>query len=389
MTGETHIIGLPKRQPIVNPSVQNIAVFRALQLGDMLCTVPALRALRAAAPDARVTLIGMPWARSFVSRFSKYVDELLVFPGYPGFPEQEARVDAFPPFLAEAQSRRFDLAIQMHGSGGLSNPLTVLMGAQRTAGYIAPGQYCPDPQTFTLWDEREHEVLRFLRLMEFLGAPAQGEQLEFPLTEADITTLRQSVSDLPAPGTYVCVHPGARLPSRRWLPQRFAEVADRLALTGLQVVLTGSPDEADVVNTVQRAMRLPARNLCGKTDLGGLAALLSQARLVVSNDTGISHVAAAVATPSVIVSCGSDAARWAPLDRSRHRVIAAPVACRPCMHLVCPIGHQCAQDVTADQVFGMAASVLEQQADLPNPANRLNTLNSTGSSKSALREMHS
>jgi ADP-heptose:LPS heptosyltransferase len=231
--------------------------------------------------------------------------------------------------------------------------------------------------------------LRFLRLMEFLGAPAQGEQLEFPLTDADVTSLQKSISDLPAPGTYVCVHPGARLPSRRWLPQRFAEVADRLALNGLQVVLTGSPDEADVVNVVQRAMRFPARNLCGKTDLGGLAALLSQARLVVSNDTGISHVAAAVATPSVIVSCGSDAARWAPLDRLRHRVIAASVACRPCMHLVCPIGHQCAQDVTADQVFGMAASVLDQQADLPNHANRLNTLNSTDPSKSSLREMHS
>jgi ADP-heptose:LPS heptosyltransferase len=79
--------------------------------------------------------------------------------------------------------------------------------------------------------------------------------------------------------------------TRRWLPQRFAEVADRLAASGIRIVLTGSPDEAEVVQAVHQAMRMPALNLCGKTDLGGLAALLAQARLVVSNDTGISHVA--------------------------------------------------------------------------------------------------
>ena len=75
----------------------------------------------------------------------------------------------------------------------------------------------------------EHEVRRYLRLMTFLGAAAQGEQLEFPLTDADYRALQRSRAELPAPGSYVCIHPGARLPSRRWLPQRFAEVADGLA----------------------------------------------------------------------------------------------------------------------------------------------------------------
>ncbi|WP_151636682.1 glycosyltransferase family 9 protein [Noviherbaspirillum aerium] len=342
--------------------VQRIAVFRALQLGDMLCTVPALRALRAAAPQASITLVGLPWASSFVQRYHRYLDDLLVFPGCPGFPEQPARLQEMPGFLAEAQARRFDLAIQLHGSGGVSNPLTVLLGAKRNAGFHAQGQYCPDPAAFTHWDEREHEVLRYLRLMEFIGAPPQGEQLEFPLTADDHASLRRSHAELPAPGSYVCIHPGARMLTRRWLPQRFAEVADRLAAAGMKIVLTGSPDEAEVVRTVHGTMRMPALNLCGKTDLGGLAALLAQARLVVSNDTGISHVAAAVATPSVIVSCGSDPGRWAPLDRERHQVIHAEVACRPCMHQVCPIGHLCALDVGADAVAALAVRLLEGEA---------------------------
>lgn len=337
---------------------RKIALFRALQLGDMLCTVPAMRALRAAAPLAQITLVGLPWATSFVKRYSRYLDNLLVFPGFPGFPEQPLHLTAVPHFLAEAQRQRYDLVLQMHGSGRLSNPIAMLFGAERTAGFYQPGDYCPNPQTFMPWDERAHEVLRGLQLMEFLGIEPQGEQLEFPLCEADYRALQRSYLGLPAPGTYVCVHPGARLPSRRWQPRRFAEVADRLADNGMKIVLTGAPDEAALVGAVEREMRVPALNLCGKTELGALAALIAQARLVVCNDTGISHVAAAVATPSVIVSCGSDPQRWAPLDHARHRMISAEVSCRPCMHHDCPTGHECAQEVAAETVAAMAARLL-------------------------------
>lgn len=343
------------------PAIQSprkIAVFRALQLGDMLCAVPALRALRAAAPHAHIALVGLPWAAGFVKRFNKYIDELLVFPGFPSFPEQPVQLSAIPNFLAQTQRHHFDLAIQMHGSGSLSNPLTMLFGAERNAGFFVPGQFCPDPQHFAPWEEGEHEILRYLRLMEFLGVPAQGTQLEFPLTDADFRALQRCHSALPAPGSYVCVHPGAQLQSRRWLPQRFAEVADHLADEGWKIVLTGSAGETDLVRSVRYAMRRPALDLCGKTELGTLAALIAQARLVVSNDTGISHIAAAVATPSVVVSCGSDRRRWAPLDRAKHRVVGASTGCRPCMHRSCPTAHECAQEVGAEQVAMLAQQML-------------------------------
>lgn len=339
-----------------------IAVFRVLQLGDMLCAVPALRALRAAAPRSRITLIGMPWASSFVERFHMYIDDLLVFPGFPGFPEQPADIAALPRFLQDAQAMKFDLAIQLHGSGNLSNPITELLGARHVAGFYQTGQRCPDPARFLPWDEKEHEVLRFIYLMNYLGIDSQGTELEFPLYDADHEALCASHDALPEPGGYVCVHPGARLPSRRWLPQRFAEVADRLSASGLRVVLTGSNEEKQVVQAVADAMHAPAINLCGRTSLGGLAALIAQARMVVCNDTGISHIAAAVATPSVIVCCGSDPVRWAPLDAQRHRVIGAAVTCRPCMHVVCPIGHDCAVGVSVDAVTEVAAKVLATQS---------------------------
>lgn len=351
-------------------SLRRIAVFRALQLGDLLVTVPALRALRAAAPQAQIVLVGLPWSASFAERYEKYVDDHLVFPGFPGLPESEPDIAAIPRFFAQAQSCRFDLAIQLHGSGLQTNPLAVAMGAHRNAGFFVPGHYCPDPELFADWQDSEHEVLRYLRLMRFLGIETRGEALEFPLTGRDFHALRRGVAqagaDLPAPGGYVCIHPGSRLPSRRWPPERFARVADALADQGLQIVLTGSESERDIIDRVRDAMHAPALDLCGRTDLGALAALVAQARLVVCNDTGISHVAAGVATPSVVISSGADARRWAPLDARRHRLLFAHAPCRPCAHAICPVpGHPCATDVAAERVIAEALDLCD--ADLPRP----------------------
>jgi ADP-heptose:LPS heptosyltransferase len=165
-------------------SMDHIVVFRALQLGDMLCAVPALRALRGAAPHARITLIGLPWAREFAERYRSYLDDFMAFPGFPGLPECVADVAALPRFLADAQRRRFDLAIQLHGSGELSNPFVGMLGARRQAGYHAAGAWCPDPATCLVWGEPEHEVTRYLRLMQWLGCTGNDAALEFPIEDA-------------------------------------------------------------------------------------------------------------------------------------------------------------------------------------------------------------
>jgi ADP-heptose:LPS heptosyltransferase len=260
---------------------RTIAVFRALQLGDLLCTVPALRALKRAFPSARLTLIGLPWAASFAARFRRYVDDFLEFPGYPGLPERVPDAARVPGFFVEAQARRFDLALQLHGSGSYVNSIVALLGARRTAGYYVPGEWCPDPETFIPYPAAEHEVRQPLVLLEALGIPACGEELEFPFEAADEAALDALPGARTLGRAFVCVHAGARLRSRRWLPERFAATADAVAEAGYPVVLTGGPEEIELVSRVEAAMRRRALNLAGRTTLGSLAALVSRARLLV------------------------------------------------------------------------------------------------------------
>lgn len=340
-----------------------IAVFRALMLGDLLCAVPAMRALRAAHPGATLTLIGLPWAQALVDRLG-CLDELMPFPGYPGLPETPPDTGALPGFLAAAQARKFDLVIQMHGSGILTNPLVASLGARRLAGFCQPGAYCPERQRFIAWPEHRHEIERCLALTDALGVPRQGLHLEFPLRPEDHRRL-QGLWPQRGP-RYAVVHPGSQLPSRRWPVERFARVAEGLAREGLQIVVSGTAGEAGLAAALRRICPAPVIDLTGRTDLWSLGALLEGARLLVSNDTGVSHIAAALGTPSVVVASGGDARRWAPLERERHRVLWHDLPCRPCAHAVCPTGHECALAISAEAVLATALELLHRHEG-PSP----------------------
>lgn len=297
--------------------IQSIALFRALQLGDWLCTIPAMRALRHALPTARITLLGLPWSQTLVARFPHYFDDFVHFPGFPGLPEQPFDAAQTVAFLQAMQQRRFDLLLQMQGNGNLTNPLLLLLGARTVAGFYRADNFRPNADYFTPYPESGSEIHRFLHLMTFLGIPAQGDDLEFPLTTADDAAYQQLALPV-APGGYVIIHPGARAEQRQWHPSFFAQVGDWCAQAGYAVVLTGVEAERPLTAAVKSALHAPAIDTTGQLTLGTLGVLVRGARLVICNDTGISHLAAALQRPSVVVACAPDE-RWRPLNQSLHR----------------------------------------------------------------------
>jgi ADP-heptose:LPS heptosyltransferase len=344
---------------------RRIAIFRALQLGDMLCCVPALRALRKRYPDAHIVLIGLPWAQTFVARYSHLLDELIVFPGAVGFPEQRETDEHLDGFCAMMRERHFDLAIQMHGSGGVANEIVARWNARTHAGFIQPAE-ASRPGSFIAWPDDLPEPARYNALMHALGCDAGDQRLEIPLSAEDLDE-RQRLMDafeLEA-RRLILVHVGAQLPSRRWPVERFTQVARELACDGWQIAITGSASETTLTSALAASLGPLAADLTGRTSLGGLAALVGCAQLVVCNDTGLSHVAAAMRTPSVVIASGSDTRRWAPLDHERHRVLADDPPCRPCSYRECPFGHPCALAIDVQQVLNTARMQLNRYASQP------------------------
>ena len=304
---------------------RTIALLRALHLGDLLCAVPAFRALRAAFPTSTISLIGLPWARTFVERFHSYLDEFIEFPGYPGLPEREPDFQQLAEFLASMRSRRFDWVIQMQGDGSYVNDLIRLCGGRQCWGFTPARANGAVPAGFLPYPTDCPEIHRHLRLVEYMGVPSQGDHLEFPLTPDDQSDFeRLPHADVLKSGQFACLHPGGRGLNRRWNVEGFIEVARGLADRGLRVVMTGVAEERLLAEEVAGALADAPINLVGHTTLGSLGMVLSRSRLLIANDTGTSHVAAALQVPSVILSVGSDPSRWNPLDGARHRVLPGP-----------------------------------------------------------------
>lgn len=321
------------RRPLLHRlAPASVVVFRARHLGDMLCAVPALRALRKALPQARIVLAGLPWAQQFADRFPDYVNEFLPFPGHPLLQEQAPppgqAQDGLAAFYTGLSARRFDLALQLHGSGDASNDIVSGFGAGAMAGFRRGAALVRERTVLLPYPDTGSEPERLLSLVEQLGAGMASAQLEFPVSRRDEDELAASgLARGLAPGAYLCIHPGARQRNKCWPARHFAALGDRLASEfGLKVVLTGSAQEADCTAEVAQHMRQAPVDAAAPISIGAMAALMRDARLLLCNDTGVSHLAAGLKLKSVVIFSQADIARWAPLDRHTHRCIWDPGA---------------------------------------------------------------
>src|SRR5579884_2547649 len=160
----------------MNPT--RVAIFRALNLGDLLLSVPAFRALRARFPRAEISFIGLPWAAGFVDRFSSYLDRFVEFPGFPGIQELPFHPVKTAHVLRRERSYHYDLAIQMHGDGRTSNRFVLSLGAAATAGHH-PRDAGPRLDYSKAYPENVPEVSRNLEVAVLCGCRDLDPALEF------------------------------------------------------------------------------------------------------------------------------------------------------------------------------------------------------------------
>jgi ADP-heptose:LPS heptosyltransferase len=305
-----------------------IVALRALPgLGDFLCAVPALRALRGAEPEASIHLVGLESSRDLADRFTPYIDAFHAYPGHIGTEDGPLAAPAdVEDLVVRIRALAPDVAIQLHGTGDRTNVLVARFGAARVAGFHPPRETPPGTGTFLPWDEAEPEARRWLRLVRALGYPAEDDRLEFPLDPGAAAWATELLGSL-ARRPYVVVHPGSARSQSRWSVGGFLATAARMAESGLGVVVTGTAAERPLAVAV--AAGSGGLALAGQTDLDELGWIIRGARLVVANDTGVSHLAAALGVPSVVIFTDPSRehrTRWAPSDSALHRPVSASLA---------------------------------------------------------------
>jgi ADP-heptose:LPS heptosyltransferase len=189
--------------------------------------------------------------------------------------------------------------------------------AKYLAGFAINDTELKDNELLLAYPNTGHESLRHLSLAKHLNLIVEDEAMEYPVINDDEKALHKLNLPLQAQ-QYVCIHAGSRGAWRQWPITYFAALADICIKNGLKIVLTGTPNELEIANKLAKHIDGNCINLAGKTHLGSIGALLKNAALLIANCTGVSHIAAGLKTPSLIISMDGEPERWAPLNNHLH-----------------------------------------------------------------------
>lgn len=350
-------------------SARRLLAVRLDNLGDVLMTTPALRALRNSLPGRHITLLTSP-AGAALAPFVPEIDAVLVADG-PWMPNVPASPPALIATVDRLRQANFDAAVifTVYSQNPLPTALLcwlagipLILAHCRENPYQLLSDWVPDPEPHELV---RHEVRRQLDLVGCIGAATPDERLSFRLRPEDVTQaaakLRQAGID--PDRRRVVLHPGASAAARRYPPEHFAALADLLVeQDDCALVFTGDKGEAGLVDAIRAGLHHRVASLAGALSLGELAAVIAGSALLIANNTGPVHIAAAVGTPVVDIYALTNPqhAPW----RVPHRVVYHDVPCRFCYRSVCPQGHHdCLRLLAPERVARAARELLDLGAD--------------------------
>jgi predicted lipopolysaccharide heptosyltransferase III len=338
--------------------VERVLIVRLRSIGDTVLSTPSLTALKRFLPHAEIDILLEDWVAPLLEG-SPYVDNIITMER--GSVASRARV------AARLRARRYDVVYNLHG-GTTATLLTRATGATHRVGYEGY-QYSwlhnhRSPSSSFLWKrDKTHSVEQQLALLGWTGVPVSDR----PPTHLAVTGAADAkiAGRLRAQGIgaapFAVIHPAAASDTKQWAAGNFARVADALTDQGLAIVAISAPDQLPVIEALKKdstAEILPLTNL----SLPEVTALLARARLFVGNDSGIAHMAAAVATPAVVVFGSSNIAHWQPWASAAAEFVLEEMDCQPCHGYFCEKFEQpeCIKRVPVERVMAAVERVLRE-----------------------------
>lgn len=348
---------------------RSVLCVRLDSLGDVLMCTPAIRAIKQSRPGRCVTLLSSS-SGAAAAPFIPEIDAVLAYPA-PWMKSSTAHAAAVDmAFVQSLASRRFDAVAIFTSYSQSALPAALIcylagiplrLAHCRENPYQMLSDWVPDPEPDAMV---KHEVRRQLDLVATVGCTATTAGLSFTVRDADIESVaaKLAVVRINAGHQFVLLHPGASAPSRRYPPEQWSAVIRELSSrTGLPMLLTGDVSEQALIDKIVDESGGRAISLAGQLELGELGAVIKLASLVICNNTGPAHLAAATGTPLVDLYA---------LTNPQHtpwqvecRVLFHDVPCRFCQKSICPQGHHdCLKGITPARVVDAACGLLAKSA---------------------------
>jgi lipopolysaccharide heptosyltransferase II len=369
VAGALRAAGIAGRGAPPLSEVREVLVLRLDRMGDVLMSLPALRTLRAALPEARIRLAVGPWSEEVARRAP--VDQVLVWSAPWAARSGEARsgVRALWRRARALRGEALDLALDLQGDLR-ANLLMALTGARRRVGYANTGgsylltDVVPLDETVSWVEQNQAAVATALRAAN-VAAPILADPPSVA-DRAQTARLLERLGLSAARRPLVGIHPSGGRLVKQWDPARWAEVAARLESDfGATVVVTGSEGDRPLADVVARGLRGKAVDLTGRLGVGDTMEIIAGLDLFLSPDTGPMHMACAVGTPSVTVFGPSDPTRYFSGRGPRHAVVRADLWCAPCNLIRKPPAECCGAEppeclrlVGVDEVHALASRLL-------------------------------
>lgn len=345
-------------------SAQRILISIPNWVGDAVMATPALMAIRRRFPQARIVHLMRPYVSDVLSG-AGLADEVMFWPdrGHPGAPRGMLSL------LKRIRRERFDLGVLLTNS--FRSAMTVrLGGVGRRVGYARDGRSWLLTERLAPHRRNGHFVPTpaldyYNEIARSLGCEDIGDQMVLATSAADEAVIDRRLAEGGEGSPLVVLNPGANYGAAKcWPPEHYARLADGLRdRFGARVVASLSPKERWIAERLKATIRRPMEIFIDPPlGLGPLKALIRRCRLLITNDTGPRHFAAAFGVPVITIFGSSDPA-WTETRYAKERIVKLQLDCQPCMERTCPLKHhRCMKDLSADMVLEKVDEFLLQTA---------------------------